>query len=295
MRKNNQRKSNFVKNLAAAVCIIGVGSLAFQGIAQVALGMESGKKETVSTSYSTNVAVMGNMKDQALPEGYVKPEYQLVDSNLEYYRDKKPTSADITREEAAELGVQAFYSIFGLDMNGKTIEMTYDPAQGERRATWSGFWWPDGLKSSPEADVRCYYFCLDAVTGELKCVLNGRVLDESTDIGFDSGLEQNSEDYESLAKEMAVNLGAIKGSVNKVEYAGQGKSGNDPFIMFDLTGEGGDRARLRFSRYDKEMIGVTFDAGMKDFEIADKEAEEAAKRAAEYFEQHPEAEFYEEY
>lgn len=294
MKKDNQRKTNFVKNLVAAVCIIGAGTLAFQGAAHVALGMESDKEETVSTNYSANLTAMVNMEGQALPEGYAKPEYQLVDNDLEYYRDKKPTSADLTREAAAELGVQALYRVFGLDMNGKVIEMTYDPAQNGHRATWSGSWWPDGPKSSPEAYVQGYHFCLDAITGEPYYVIHDRVLDQNTNTGFDPGLEQNSGDYESLAKEMAVKLGAIKGAVNKVEYGGQGVGNNDPDIYFNLTGDGGDRAQMRFSRYDKELLGVTFDAGMRDMDIAEQEAEDAAKRAAEYFEQHPEAESYEE-
>ena len=294
MRRNNQRKTDFVKNLVAAVCIIGAGTMAFQGGAHVALGMESGRKETVSTSYSANVTAMGNMQSQALPEGYVKPEYQLVDNDLEYYRDKLPTSADLPREQAAELGVQALYRVFGLDMNGKVIEMTYDPAQNGNRATWTGIWWPDGSKSSPEAYVQSYSFCVDAITGELYHVLHDRVLNESANTDYASGLEQNSGDYESLAKEMAVKLGAIKGSVNKVEYAGQGVVNNDPDIFFNLTGESGDRAQLRFSRYDKELLGVTFDAGMKDMDVALQEAEDAAKRAAEYFKQHPEENVYEE-
>ena len=84
--------------------------------------------------------------ENALPDGYVKPDYQLADNDLEYYRDKKPTSADLSREAAAELGVQGLYRVFGLDMNGKTIEMAYNPAQNGHRATWEGNWWPDGKK-----------------------------------------------------------------------------------------------------------------------------------------------------
>lgn len=295
MRRDNQRKTDFVKNLIAAVCIIGVGSMAFQGAAHVALGMESGRKETVATSYSANFVAMGNMQGRALPEGYVKPEYQLVDNDLEYYKNIKPTSADLTREQAAELGVPELYRIFGVDLNGKVIEMTYDPAQNGHRATWSGAWRPDGPKSSPEADVQSYYFRLDAVTGELNAVFHDRVLNGSANTGFDSGLEQNSGDYESLAKEMAVKFGAIKGSINKVEYSGQGRSGNDPTISFNLTGEGGDRAQLVFSRHDKELLGIVYDAGMKDMDISEQEALEFEKRAAEYLKQHPDAETYEEY
>lgn len=294
MRKDNRRKTDFVKNLMAAVCIIGAGTLVFQGAAHVALGMESGRKEAVPTSYSTDFTVMGKMEDSTVPQGYEKPDYQLVDNALEYYRDKKPTSADLTREQAAELGVQGLYRVFGLDMNGAVFEMAYDPAQDGHRATWTGTWRPDGPKSSNEAFVQCYSFIVDAVSGELHDLLHDRVLSGSSNTGFDSSLNQNTGDYESLAKVMAIKLGAIKGAVSKVEYQGQGMANNDPDIFFNLTGEGGDRAHLRFSRHDKALLGVTFDAGMKEMDVSEQQAEDFAKRAEAYFEQNPGAESYSE-
>lgn len=294
MREDKRRNSGFIKNLVAAACIIGGGTLLFQGTAQAALGMETNRSETVSTSYPNDVVAMGKMQDSALPEGYVKPDYQLVDNQLEYYRDKKPSSAELTREQAAELGVQGLYRVFGLDMNGKVIEMTYDPAQDGHRSTWTGNWRPNGPKSSSEAYVEVYSFCVDAVSGELHSVLHDRVLDGSVNTGFDSGAAQNTGDYEALAKEAAVRLGAIKGTVNQVEYEGQGVTCNDPDIFFNLTGQGGDRAQLRFSRYDKELLGITFDAGMKEMDVSERNAEDFAKRAEEYFKQNPGAESYEE-
>lgn len=292
--KDRQGSTGFVKNLAAAVCIIGAASLAFQGAARIALGMENKGTEKVATSYSTDFTVTGKSSASPLPEGYTKPEYQLVDNDLEYYKDKKPTSADLTREEAAELGVQGLYRVFGLDMNGKVIEMAYNPAQNSHRATWEGSWWPDGRKSSSEAYVQSYFFSVDAISGELYSIIHDRVLSGTPDTGFDSKLNQNAGDYEALARETAVKLGAIKGSVRLAEYGGQGYTNNDPDICFNLTGEGGDRAQLRFSRYDRELLAVTFDAGMRDMDISEQEAADFAKRAEEYFRQNPGAESYEE-
>lgn len=59
-------------------------------------------------------------------------------------------------------------------------------------------------------------------------------------------------------------------------------------------GKMGDRAQLRFSRHDKELLAVTFNAGMKDMDVAEQEAEDFAKRAEEYLRQHPDAQTYEE-
>ena len=81
--------------------------------------------------------------------------------------------------------------------------------------------------------------------------------------------------------------GSHKGAVKTAKYEGQGFANNDPDISFSLTGENGDRAQLRFSRHDKELLAVTFNAGMKDMDVAEQEAEDFAKRAEEYLRQHP--------
>lgn len=86
----------------------------------------------------------------------------------------------------------------------------------------------------------------------------------------------------------------MNGAVSKVEYQGQGMANNAPDIFFNLTGEGGDRAQLRFSRHDKALLGITFDAGMKEMDVSEQQAEDFAKRAEAYFEQNPGAESYSE-
>lgn len=125
------------------------GNPVLSGINPGSDGDGNPKTETIFTRYSTGSKTTNTAPENALPDGYVKPDYQLADNDLEYYRDKKPTSADLSREAAAELGVQGLYRVFGLDMNGKTIEMAYNPAQNGHRATWEGNWWPDGKKAAP--------------------------------------------------------------------------------------------------------------------------------------------------
>lgn len=295
MRKEKQCKKGFVRTLMATVCIIGASTLTFQVATQVVLGMETDRAVVSATSYTAVPTAMGKEQGGELPEGYVKANYQLVDNDLEAFKDRKPTSADLSREKAAELGVQGLYRVFGIDMNDKVIEMSYYPAQDGHRATWSGIWWPDGLKSSSEAYVQSYSFEVDAVTGELYSVMHDRVLDGSSNTGFDTGLNQNSGEYEALAKEMAVKLGAIKGSVKSVDQKGQGLTNNDPNIFFSLTGEQGDRAQIKFSRHDRELLAVIFDAGMKDMDISIQEADDFDKRSEEYFKQNPGATTYEEF
>lgn len=292
MNRKKQMGQGNAKALLAAALTIGAATSAFWGLTQVALAAQVGKPQTVQTSYPSGQAAGEQKKSQSVSNE--KPTYRLVDNDLEYYRDKKPTSLDISREEAAERGVQGLYKVFGLDMDGKEIELAYNPAQGGHRATWEGNWWPDGRKSGPEAYVQSYGFSVDAVSGELHAVSHSRVLSQETNTGFDAGLSRSSGEYGGLARELAVKLGAVQGKVKTVDYAGQGTSNNDPDIFFNITGEGGERAQLRFSRFDQELLGVTFDPGMKEMDVSIRDAEEFAKRAEAYFKLNPDAATYEE-
>lgn len=290
----NTKKSGFVKALLAAALTVGAVTMAFQGLAQAVLAAEIGKEDKVVTAYPTEALLTPPESKSNAPDGYVKQAYTLVDNALEYYRDKKPTSLDLTREEAAEIGVQGLYRVFGLNMGGKVIEMAYNPAADGLRATWEGVWWINGHKRSPESDVASYSFSVDAISGELHSVFHDRVLSGQTNTGFDIKLSQNAKEFETLAREQAIRSGAIQGNVKTVEYAGQGMAGNDPEISFDITGENGQRARLQFSRYDKALLAVVYDAGVKQMEVDVINAEDFAKRAEEYFRLHPDAVSYEE-
>ena len=88
MKIDRQRKAGFVKPLMTAVCIIGMATLSFQGLTQVVMAMETQKTETIFTRYSTGSKTINTAPENALPDGYVKPDYQLTDNDLEYYRDK---------------------------------------------------------------------------------------------------------------------------------------------------------------------------------------------------------------
>lgn len=292
MKRTESKKQGFGKTILAAAVTVGAVTMAFQGLAQAALAAEAGTRESVSTSYAT-AAASAPGQSPALPEGYVKQEYTLTDSDLEYYRGKKPAAQELSREEAAEIGVQGLYRVFGLEMGGKTIEMAYNPAQDGCRANWTGSWWVDGPKSSPEAYVQSYFFSVDALSGELNLVQHNRVLGQTVSAGFDGALAQDAGEYEALAKDLAGKLGAVQSGVKAVEYAGQGITNNDPDIFFQVTGEGGERARLQFSRYDKALLCVVFERGVAEMEAQAQQAEAFAQQAEAYFQQNPGAKTYE--
>lgn len=289
--KQNRKKQGHGKNVLTAAVTVGAMTMAFLGLTQAALAAEMGGAETVSTSYAGAQAAARQTaftgEEQAAP-------YTLVDNSLEYYRDKKPAAGHLSREEAATVGAKGLQAAFGVDLDGAVIEMAYNPAHDGYRANWEGIWWPDGEKESGALYVHSYSFTVDALSGALCTVGHGRVLEGALDAGFDAGLQQNAAAYETAAKEWAEKLEVVPSGVLAVDYAGQGATNNDPDISFLVTGLNGERARVMLSRYDKALLGVTYEAGMQDLDAAEQNAQEFAARAQAYFEAHPEAAAYEE-
>lgn len=276
MKTSNMKRKSFVKTVLAAAVMIGSTTGLFQGLTQVAAANEIGKKDIIPTSYAAvsypTVGTMQSAQENA-PEGYKKANYTLVDNDLPYYRDKKPTASDISREAAAETGAQALWTVFNIELEGKVLEMAYNPATEDNRATWEGCWWIDGKGKSTQN----YFFSVDAITGELHTIQYSRTLKENVSVGFDAALAQNPQEYEVLAKSAAEQFGAVHGLVKSAEYANQGSASNDPTIDIRVTGENGELAQISFSRYDKALLSIAFDSWCKEAAATAQKIEEEMK------------------
>lgn len=253
--ETKKRKNGTLKTMLAAALMVGAVSGIFYGGVQVAATAENTKTTTLPTSYPMSINSSSTPEQVKIPDGYVKPDYTVADNSLEYYRNTKPTANDISRDKAAEIGVQALWSAFELDLNGKTIEMGYDPAEGITRAKWSGEYWIDGQKG-PDHEV--YTFTVDAVTGEICQVVYGRILDVNADLGYDAQLAKNPSDIEAIAQKFAEKLGVVGGAVKSTTIHAQGYSYNDPNVSFRIVGENGQLATIGLSRYDNALLSVSY-------------------------------------
>jgi len=268
MKKNRLEGKRFKNSVIAAFMIMGASTMMFQGFTQVATAAEYNKTNTVPTSYEKQLSYTNN---NSLPEGYKKTNYTVKDINLPFYRSQTPTSKDITKKDAAEIGAQALWSIYGLSLEGQVIEMGYQPAtENIPRSTWCGDVLINGVIS--------YGFEVDSVTGEIFSVIHSRTLNKKVSVGYDSSLAGNNSEYAELAKKTAEKFNVVHGAVAAVDYNCQGFANDDPDITFNLKGENGEVASMTFSRYDKALLSISYHAGfqytLKTIEKLDQKMQE---------------------
>ncbi|MBP1991612.1 hypothetical protein [Paenibacillus eucommiae] len=252
------KNNGFRKNILAAAVVIGACTLLFQGFTQAATSVEVKKIKTIPTSYAkvATDSSQAAQQSQSLPKGYKKANYTIGAIDLEYYNNQTPTNKDMSQKAAAEIGAQALWQVFGLSLEGQVIEMGYQQATDSLpRSSWYADVLIDGERS--------YCFSVDSVTGELFSIVHGRTLDKKVSVAFDAVLDKNPQEYVALAKKLAETYNVVHGAVKSVEYNGQGYSSNDPTISVDITGENGEIALMSFSRYDKVLLGISYNGSYK--------------------------------
>lgn len=255
MRKSNTEKNHFKRVVLTAVLLAGTSTMAFQGITQVAVAAEYNKTTAVPTTYADYTQQPQKTQENA-PADYHKTDYTIGQINLAYYKNQKPTEKDITKEAAAEIGAQALWSVFGENLEGQKIEMGY---QSANESFPRSRWYADVIIN----DVRSYSFAVDSVTGELFSVVRDRTLKEKVSVAYDQALAKNPQEYIALAEKTAEKLNIVHGAVVTAEYDGQGYSSNDPIIQLVVRGKNGEVAQLSFSRYDKSLRSISYNAEYK--------------------------------
>lgn len=253
------KQMNIIKLTAAAFAIIGIGTILFNSAAEATLAANVGKVETVPTSYQVSDTLETALpKSEIKEEGGGKVNYSV---SMDSLNTGTPTDMDLTMEEAAEIGTQYLRDIFGLDLEGAYVYMSYCPGT----ETFSrAFWLGDVLfqKEQTTESTRWTYM-MDAVTGELFNISYDRHLDVNVPLGYDAALEKDYGIYAELAKKKTKECKLIDSPVDRVEYNCQGYSGNDPTIGVDVIGENGEIVNMSFSRYDQTFLGFITDTSRK--------------------------------
>ncbi len=258
------KRIKILKLTAAAIALIGAGTIIFNIATETAMAARAGQTQTVPTSYPVPDSPETSLSEpETNAESDDKVNYHL---SMDSLNTGTPTDTDLTMEEAAEAGKQYLGNIFGLDLEGAYVYMSYCPGtETFPRAFWSG----DVLfeeEQTPESTRWTYM--IDAVTGELFNIGYGRQLDVNVPLGYDAALEKDYDIYAELAKKKAEECKLIDSTVERVEYNCQGYSGNDPTITMDVIGNNGEIVNMSFSRYDRMFLGLITDTSRKVTESA---------------------------
>ncbi len=268
------KQKNMLKLTAAALAIIGAGTIAFHLASEVTLAANEGKVETVATTYqvpdSSQTALPVHEEKERKEE--TKEEKQEEKGTINYtlsmdsLNTGTPADTDLTMEEAAEIGAGYLKEIYGLDLNGAYVYMSYYPGtQTFPRPFWSA----DVLfEKEQKPESTRWDYMVDAVTGELFDISHARQLGVSVPLCIDAALEKDYGQYAELAKKKVAECKLIDGSVNRVEYNCQGYQCNDPTITVDVIGENGEIVNMTFSRYDQAFLGLFTDTSRKISESA---------------------------
>lgn len=238
---------------ASAFAIIGIGTIFFNGAANAVMAESLKSTQSVPTSYQVPAPTV-----MSTPDDYQKAAYHV---QMDELNTANPTAADLTMEEAAELGAQYLWNIYEVNLEDARIYMMYTPGtQTFPRAFWSG----DVLFSKDRTpDSTRWTFSIDAVTGELFDTAYSEKLNVNVSLGADAALAENYSTYAQLAKNLVGRCNLLNSPVSEVIYNCQGYSGNNPDITLDVIGENGNRVSVTFSRYDQKLLGIITDSSKR--------------------------------
>ncbi len=275
-------RKNILKLTGTTFAIIGTGIILFNSAAEMAFGANNGKTENVPTSYQVSSNLETTLtKAKTKEEGSEKVNYSV---SMDSFNNGTPVNTDLTMEEAAEVGNQYLKKMFGLDLEGAYVYMSYNSGTATfPRAFWTG----DVLfqkERTPES-ARWTYM-IDAVTGELFHISRHIELDESVPLDLDAALKNDYHLYAELSQEKVEEWELMNSPVDRVEYNCQGYSGNNPTIAVDVIGENGEIINMSFSRYDNTFLGLITDSSRKITESALDNMMEEAKDKASWDENH---------
>jgi len=110
--------------------------------------------------------------DAAAPQGFQSPSLTIVERTHEGQQPIAKSARAMSIEEAAELGAQYIWDMYGESIDGKRVDLFYASFPSSTRAYWLGYV-IDPFETEVEnaqghmvIGVERYNFSLDAITGE---------------------------------------------------------------------------------------------------------------------------------
>ena len=164
-----KKDKNFMKVTAIAVLAIGLFSAAFLGINELAFAASTNGVENIPLMASVDMPTV-----PAPPEGFQSPKIAVIDDiQASYFSPAQRRANALSAEEAAEIGAQYIWELFGESIDGTVLVMTYTHWPNSTRSVWVGsVLEPEGIdvntftQETFDPNVRrLFSFNIDSVTG----------------------------------------------------------------------------------------------------------------------------------
>ncbi len=176
----NKKLKELLKVTGAAALTLAVATAAFLGANSVAYAAATQPEDIPKTTDVKSAYTVVEVPNS----GFQEPKLNVVWDDNEGNSINQPKTGAMPYEEAAQIGAEYIYDLFGESIDGKTVEMLYSSPEFSSRAHWHGtvansaedLKLPDDIVFELEegstvaaggfARETLYDFSIDAVTGE---------------------------------------------------------------------------------------------------------------------------------
>ena len=262
---------------------IGINSMAFAASANAVTSMSPVMASAAVTNTATNVSATQTTTPEttAQSESFQEPNITVVLPSAAFTRT--PGANAMSHEEAAMLGAQYIWDMFGICIDGKTVTMNYQAFPSNIRTYWNGSIGRAFVETPMECgdvfhsivdDKEVITFTLDSITGERIDIdrFNFGTPPPTTEWGMRIATEEELraptplDGYIQIAKEHAARH-FIHADVVSAEFTRIGRPGTrfdengyliaiSRGLVFDVTDSTGRVAEVTFCETTHELLGI---------------------------------------
>jgi len=181
---------DLLKVTGATALTLTLAVSAFTGVNNLAFAAATQPEQLTLATPAAVTAPDNAPQAEEIQAAYIEPNLTIImnknlDENGIPYSNNIPSANAISYEEAAKIGAQYIWDLYGESIDGKTVEMTYSAQPFSSRAYWHGtvanskddLSIPENYETYPAeegdtiaatniVDKTLYNFAIDAVTGE---------------------------------------------------------------------------------------------------------------------------------
>lgn len=149
------------KTIAVSVVSIGLLSAMFIGVNSLVFAAESNKTESLTPDKTT---VEVTTQNSSLSVDFQEPSLTIYELDSELDNPRKASA--MSYENAAQIGAQHIWEIFGEHIDGMFVEMFYEVSAFTARTYWTGIVFAS--QEDMDNGNPLFNFIVDAISGEKK-------------------------------------------------------------------------------------------------------------------------------